>query len=94
MIQFTELPNTPHTQNLREEITKSRIASLSELNKFIGLNEFIVVINLPGLPTNRFTTKELATSRIVALKQFIEFIDLIEFMEFIEIIEYKELPSG
>ena len=75
-------------------MTKSRIASLSELNKFIGLNEFIVVINLPGLPTNRFTTKELATNRIVALKEFIEFIDLIEFMEFIEIIDYHELPSG
>ena len=75
-------------------MSKSRIASLNELNKFIGPNEFIVVINLPGLPTNRFTTKELATSRIVALKQFIEFIDLIEFMEFIKIIEYKELHSG
>ena len=75
-------------------MSKSRIASLNELNKFIGLNEFIVVINLPGLPTNRFTTKKLATSRIVALKQLMEGIDLIEFMEFFEIIEYKELHSG
>ncbi len=75
-------------------MSKRRIASHSELNIFIGQNKFIVVINLPGLPTHRFTTKELATNRIVALKEFIEFIDLIEFMEFIEIIDYKELPSS
>ena len=54
----------------------------------------MVVISLPGLPNHRLTTKELTSNRIVALKQFIEWIDLIEYKEFIEIIDYKELPSS
>ena len=54
----------------------------------------MVVISLPGLPNHRLTTKELTSNRIVALKEFIEFIDLIEYKEFIEIIDYKELPSS
>ena len=58
-----------------------RIASLNELDKFIGLNEFIEVTNLPGLHTNRLTTKELATNRIVALNKCIEFIEFIDFIE-------------
>ena len=70
-----------------------RIASLNELDKFIGLNEFIEVTNLPGLPTNRLTTKELATNRIVALNKCIEFIEFIKFIEFIEFIDFIELHS-
>ena len=67
-----------------------RIASHRELNIFIGQNRFMVVISLPGLPTHRLTTKELTSNRIVALKEFIEFIDLIEYKEFIEIIDYNK----